>query len=121
MSEEFTEQMQVRLEKMEAHRESGLDPFGGKYTRTHVASELKALYDRFTKEELAAKEDETEVTVAGRLMTKRGKGKAGFAHIQDASGQIQIYVRQDEIGKDAYDIYKTIDLGDNYRCDWRHV
>ena len=112
MSEEFTEQMQVRLEKMEAHRESGLDPFGGKYTRTHVASELKALYDRFTKEELAAKEDETEVTVAGRLMTKRGKGKAGFAHIQDASGQIQIYVRQDEIGKDAYDIYKTIDLGD---------
>ncbi|HEY4600527.1 MAG TPA: lysine--tRNA ligase [Cerasibacillus sp.] len=112
MSEELTEQMQVRLEKMEVHREKGLDPFGGKFTRTHLASELKELYDGFTKEELAAKEDETEVTVAGRLMTKRGKGKAGFAHIQDASDQIQIYVRQDQIGKEAYEIYKTIDLGD---------
>ena len=43
-------------------------------------------------------------------MTKRGKGKAGFAHIQDFGGQIQIYVRQDAIGEEAYELYKTIDL-----------
>src|SRR5699024_5070685 len=63
--------------------------------------------------ELAEKEStENQVTVAGRIMTKRGKGKAGFAHIQDVSAQIQLYVRQDEIGEEAYELYKTIDLGD---------
>src|SRR5690625_5494199 len=45
-------------------------------------------------------------------MTKRGKGKAGFAHLQDVSGQIQIYVRKDEIGEEAYDIFKSADIGD---------
>ena len=112
MSEELNEHMQVRLEKMNQYREKGMDPFGGKYTRTHSASELHDLYDGFSKEELADKEEETRVTVAGRMMTKRGKGKAGFAHIQDASGQIQLYVRQDQIGKESYEDYKTIDLGD---------
>ncbi|HEY9582395.1 MAG TPA: lysine--tRNA ligase, partial [Savagea sp.] len=62
------------------------------------------------KEEL--EEMETEVTIAGRIMTKRGKGKAGFAHLQDMNGQIQIYVRRDEIGEEAYDLYKTVDIGD---------
>ena len=45
-------------------------------------------------------------------MTKRGKGKAGFAHIQDLSGQIQIYVRQDAVGEEQYEIFNLIDLGD---------
>ena len=45
-------------------------------------------------------------------MTKRGKGKAGFAHIQDLSGQIQIYVRQDAIGEEQYEVFNLIDLGD---------
>src|SRR5690625_729160 len=46
------------------------------------------------------------------MMTKRGKGKVGFAHIQDASGQIKLYVRKDEIGEEAYELYKTLDIGD---------
>ncbi len=50
--------------------------------------------------------------LAGRIMTKRGKGKAGFAHIQDLSGQIQIYVRQDHVGEEQYHIFNTSDLGD---------
>ena len=45
-------------------------------------------------------------------MTKRGKGKAGFAHVQDLSGQIQIYVRQDAVGEEQYEIFNIIDLGD---------
>src|SRR5690606_116129 len=53
-----------------------------------------------------------EVVIAGRVMTKRGKGKAGFAHIQDLKGQIQIYVRKDAIGEEAYEFYNTVDLGD---------
>ena len=58
--------------------------------------------------------DETphEVKIAGRIMTKRGKGKAGFAHLQDLGGQIQIYVRQDAIGEEAYKLFTSTDLGD---------
>ena len=54
----------------------------------------------------------TEVSVAGRMMTKRGKGKAGFAHLQDREGQIQIYVRKDQVGDEAYELFKHADLGD---------
>ena len=113
MSEELNEHMQVRREKMKDAKDQGLDPFGGKFPRTHLAKDLLKEYGEYTKEELEEKESEdNQVTIAGRLMTKRGKGKAGFAHLQDVSGQIQLYVRQDQIGKEAYDLYKTIDLGD---------
>ena len=46
------------------------------------------------------------------MMTKRGKGKAGFAHLQDREGQIQIYVRKDQVGDEAYELFKHADLGD---------
>ncbi|WP_206207794.1 lysine--tRNA ligase [Virgibacillus profundi] len=110
VSEELNEQMRVRRDKLDSYKEQGLDPFGGKFNRTHLAEELIGLYDQFSKEELEQKED--KVTIAGRMMTKRGKGKAGFAHIQDLSGQIQLYVRKDSIGEEAYEIFKTTDLGD---------
>ncbi|MFC3040955.1 lysine--tRNA ligase [Virgibacillus xinjiangensis] len=112
MSDELNEQMQVRRDKLEDYREQGLNPFGGKFTRTHTASELTELYDEFTKEQLQEKESETQVTIAGRVMTKRGKGKAGFAHLQDLSGQIQIYVRKDAIGEQAYETFQSVDMGD---------
>ena len=102
--------MVVRREKLATYREQGLDPFGGKFVRTHVASELQDLYSSLSKEEL--EEKDAQATIAGRVMTKRGKGKVGFAHLQDSSGQIQIYVRKDEIGEDAYEFFKTTDLGD---------
>ncbi|MGX9933158.1 lysine--tRNA ligase [Virgibacillus salarius] len=110
MTEELNEHMRVRREKLEQFIDQGIDPFGGKFTRTHVANELKELYDRYSKEELEEKEE--KVTIAGRMMTKRGKGKAGFAHIQDISGQIQLYVRKDKIGEKAYEIFKSSDMGD---------
>ncbi|MGN8648255.1 lysine--tRNA ligase [Gracilibacillus sp. HCP3S3_G5_1] len=110
MSEELNEHMRVRMEKMNSYREQGIDPFGDKFVRTHLAEELKEQYDKFSKEELEEKAIET--TVAGRIMTKRGKGKAGFSHIQDLSGQVQLYVRKDKIGEEAYEIFKSADLGD---------
>ncbi|OZU89552.1 lysine--tRNA ligase [Virgibacillus indicus] len=110
MSEELNEHMRVRRDKLNSYREQGLDPFGGKFNRTHLATDLQKLYDQFSKEELEQKED--KITIAGRLMTKRGKGKAGFAHLQDLSGQIQLYVRKDAIGEEAYEIFKSTDLGD---------
>src|SRR5699024_1802615 len=110
MSEELNEHMRVRLEKMQTYREQGIDPFGDKYIRTHLAEELIERYDQYSKEEL--EEMAIETTIAGRIMTKRGKGKVGFSHIQDLSGQIQLYVRKDAIGEEAYEIFKSADLGD---------
>ncbi|AYG01781.1 lysine--tRNA ligase [Lactococcus allomyrinae] len=108
--EELNDQMKVRREKMENLREAGIDPFGHKFTRTHNSAELHAAYDDKTKEELH--EFELQGVVAGRLMTKRGKGKVGFAHLQDREGQIQLYVRKDEVGDENYEIFKKADLGD---------
>ncbi len=110
LSEELNEHMRVRREKIESYREQGIDPFGGKFNRTHFAKSLIEKYDQFSKEELEEKTD--KVTIAGRMMTKRGKGKAGFAHLQDLTGQIQIYVRKDAIGEKAYELFKSTDLGD---------
>jgi lysyl-tRNA synthetase class 2 len=107
---ELNDQLQVRRDKMNELRENGIDPFGSRFERTHQSGELLDLYDELTKEEL--EEKEIQVTIAGRMMTKRGKGKAGFAHIQDLAGQIQIYVRKDRVGEEEYEIFKTADLGD---------
>lgn len=108
--EEMNDQLQVRREKMEHLRERGIDPFGSRFKRTHLSSELHAAYDGFSKEEIAEKEE--TVTVAGRIMTKRGKGKVGFAHLQDRKGQIQIYVRKDAVGDEDYETFNSADLGD---------
>jgi lysyl-tRNA synthetase class 2 len=107
---EFTEQELVRREKAEAIRELGMDPYGQRFDRTHKSGELKAIYGEKTNEEL--EEMNVEVKVAGRIMTKRGKGKAGFMHIQDKEGQIQIYVKIDNVGEDNYELFSKADLGD---------
>src|SRR5699024_9558083 len=102
--------MQVRRDKLEDHYKEGIDPFGEKFVRTHNAKELVELYDEFDKEE--SDEKLIEAIVEGRMMIRRGKGKVVVAHIQDASGQIQLYVRKGEIGVEAYELYTTLDIGD---------
>ncbi|WP_459198829.1 lysine--tRNA ligase [Bacillus subtilis] len=108
--EELNDQLQVRRDKMNQLRDNGIDPFGARFERTHQSQEVISAYQDLTKEEL--EEKAIEVTIAGRMMTKRGKGKAGFAHLQDLEGQIQIYVRKDSVGDDQYEIFKSSDLGD---------
>ncbi|MDN7247549.1 lysine--tRNA ligase [Planococcus shenhongbingii] len=110
MSEELNDQILVRRQKMQAFRDQGIDPFGARFERTHSSEEIINQYGDLSKEEL--EENPHEVVIAGRIMTKRGKGKAGFAHVQDLKGQIQIYVRKDAIGDEAYEFYNTVDLGD---------
>ncbi|WP_226038335.1 lysine--tRNA ligase [Aquibacillus saliphilus] len=110
MTEELNDLMRVRREKLQAYKDQGIDPFGDKYVRTHLAEQLKQEFDHFTKEELEEKNIET--TIAGRVMTKRGKGKAGFAHVQDLSGQIQLYIRLDKVGEEDYELFNTTDMGD---------
>jgi lysyl-tRNA synthetase, class II len=108
--EELNDQLLVRREKMSTLRENGIDPFGKRFERSHFSQELIEQYGELEKEDLEAKN--ISVTLAGRIMTKRGKGKAGFAHIQDLQGQIQFYIRQDAVGEDQYKIFTSADLGD---------
>lgn len=108
--EDLNDQQLIRREKMAALAEAGIDPFGKRFERTADSGQLKTAYAEKFKEDLEALAE--TATIAGRIMTKRVKGKAGFAHIQDREGQIQIYVRKDDIGEDAYEIFKKADLGD---------
>jgi lysyl-tRNA synthetase, class II len=108
--EELNDLMRVRREKMNSLREKGMDPFGKRFDRSHQSQDLIDEYGGQEKE--AIEEQNISVTLAGRIMTKRGKGKAGFAHIQDLKGQIQIYVRQDAVGEESYEIFNSADLGD---------
>ncbi|MEG0736631.1 MAG: lysine--tRNA ligase, partial [Longicatena sp.] len=106
----LTDQQQVRREKLAFLEEKGIAPFGYRYDRTHKSGEIKETYEAFTKEEL--EEKNITVKVAGRIMTKRMMGKAGFMHLQDLDGQIQAYVRKDAIGDDMFEVFKKADIGD---------
>lgn len=108
--EALNDQQIVRREKMLALSEKGIDPFGKRFERTTNSAVLKAQYEDKSKEDLA--ELGASAIIAGRMMTKRGKGKVGFAHLQDREGQIQIYVRKDDVGEENYEIFNKADLGD---------
>lgn len=108
--QKLTEQERVRRQKMQDLKDMGIDPFGSAYKRTTTSGKIIAQYEDKTKEEL--QELDVHVKIAGRIMTKRRQGKAGFMHIQDIDGQIQIYVRKDVVGEEQYEIFKKNDLGD---------
>ena len=108
---ELTEQELVRREKVSKIAAKGIDPFGHRVEITSDSQKIKEEYGNYSKEELEVM-DLTPVLIAGRIMTIRGKGKAGFMHIQDKFGQIQIYVRQDVIGEENYELFDIADLGD---------
>lgn len=110
LTEELNDQQIIRREKMQALADSGIDPFGHRFERSANSAELKEKYADLDKE--ALNDLNESAVIAGRLMTKRGKGKVGFAHVQDRDGQIQIYVRKDEVGEENYEIFKKADLGD---------
>lgn len=101
--ENLNELKKVRLEKLLELREAGIEPFGQKFERDCTA---RAVIDDFERLE------GQRVRIAGRIMSKRRHGKAGFAHLQDLSGQIQLYFRKDDLGEEKYDLYKKLDIGD---------
>ena len=109
--EKLSEQEIVRREKLSDLREKNIDPFGQRFDRNNNTETLKQQYEQYTKEELHDMDTEG-VKIAGRIMTKRGKGKAGFAHIMDQFGQVQLYVRLDVIGEDQFELWNKADLGD---------
>lgn len=101
---------ETRIKKMQQLEERGVDPFGHRYDVSHHASEILEIAGEKSKEELD--ELALEVSIAGRLMIKRGHGKAAFALLQDRSGNIQIYVKTDVLGEDSYGNFQLTDLGD---------
>ena len=100
----LSDQVKVRREKLEALRAEGLDPFV--QTKFEVTSSAKEIKDRF--EELEGK----TMTLAGRLMSKRGMGKVTFCDLQDNTGRIQLYVRFDAMDEEAFKRFKKNDIGD---------
>jgi len=107
---DVNEQIAQRKAKLAALREQGV-AFPNDFRREHLAADLHAAYDQFSKEELAEKN--VHVKVGGRMMTRRIMGKASFATLQDMSGQIQIYVARDNLAEGFYnEQFKKWDLGD---------
>ncbi len=107
---ELTEQEIIRRQKMEHLKEKGIDPFSDGFKPESLSLDLFDSYNENTKEELEAIDKHT--SVAGRVMTKRVMGKAGFIHLQDTKGQIQIYIRKNDVGDDAFAYFEELDLGD---------
>jgi len=107
---EFTEQELVRREKAEHLKELNIDPFGQKFERNGFASEIKEKYQDIEHDKFEEIND--EYTVAGRIMFIRKMGKASFFTIQDKTGKIQIYISINDIGEEAYTLFKTADIGD---------
>ena len=110
IEQNLTDQEIVRREKMENLRAQGVDPFGQAFKRTATSLELKKAYEKFSKEKILKME--IYASVAGRIMTKRCKGKAGFMHIQDKTGLLQIYCRFDNMKAKEYEVFKKGDIGD---------
>ena len=100
----------IRRHKLDELKDLGVDPFGHRYERTDLAKSVMEAYEAYTKEQL--EEMNVRVKLAGRIMQKRGMGKASFAHIQDISGKIQIYVRKDTVEEHLFEAFDILDIGD---------
>ena len=102
--QDLSEILKVRREKLAALRAEGRDPFQQtRFDVSHHAQDIKDYFDEL---------EGTEVTVGGRLMSKRGMGKVSFCDLQDKSGRIQIYARKDEMDEEEYNRFKKYDIGD---------
>ena len=104
LRQEVSEQNRIRLEKLRALQAEGRDPYRlTRYNQTHRSKEILENFEAL---------DGQTVSIAGRMMSRRVMGKASFAHVLDRDGQIQIYVRRDDVGEEAYKQFKDFDLGD---------
>lgn len=103
-AQEMSELLRIRREKLSSMCEAGKDPYAAvKFDRSAYSTDVKENYSDY---------EEKEVALAGRMMSKRIMGKASFASIRDAKGDIQIYVRRDDVGEESYADFKAYDIGD---------
>jgi lysyl-tRNA synthetase class 2 len=109
LMEEINDLMEQRLKKLNELRSGGTDPYDGKFYPESHAEDLKSGYRNATKENLEA--EVINSSVAGRIVAMRDFGKASFAHIQDSTGKIQIYLKKDVLNE-QYALVKKLDIGD---------
>jgi lysyl-tRNA synthetase class 2 len=103
--EETSELLLHRQEKLKKLREKNINPYPYSFKRTHTSSEISQNFEKLESEQ-------TEVKIAGRMVSLRLHGKSLFAHLQDGAGRIQIYVKSDEVGKEKFELFDLFDLGD---------
>ena len=97
---ETNEQKDIRTTKLAALRDSGINPYPNKFD------------DRIYSKQALELEEGNRARIAGRLMSRRMMGKASFAHLKDLSGNLQIYIRLDKVGEEAFSLFKGSDIGD---------
>lgn len=103
-NQDLSEQEVIRREKLKVLQEAGKDPYQiRRFDVTHHAADIRENYDAL---------EGREVIIAGRMMSKRIMGKASFCHVQDLSGDMQVYVARDAVGEEAYADFKKDDIGD---------
>lgn len=102
--EQLSELLQIRRDKLAALQQAGNDPYQiMTYDQSHHSADILAQYDAL---------EGRQVSIAGRMMSKRIMGKASFAHVLDGKGSIQVYVKRDDVGEEPYAAFKAYDIGD---------
>ena len=108
--DEARELLKIRREKLDEFRRRGINPYINRFKVTRRIGDLVREYGGMDRETLDA--DAPRVVVAGRMMSKRKHGKSSFCNIQDATGSIQVFVRQNDVGEEQYDLFARFDIGD---------
>ncbi len=113
VASELSQVRRHRQEKLEAIRASGVEPYPYAYDQSHLARHTISLFDR--AEQAGELDDDgrgERVSVAGRITSYRSHGKSAFAHLEDRTGQVQIYLRKDQLGDERFETLELLDLGD---------
>ena len=110
---QLSELQQVRQEKVDAFRARGVEPYPPRAIRTGTVAEANGRFAKIEGSLPEGGQDDADLTLVGRLVSRRHQGKTIFAHIRDGSGELQLYLRRDDVGADAFeDFLKLYDLGD---------
>jgi lysyl-tRNA synthetase class 2 len=113
MSQEASQLLRTRREKLDALREKGIDPYPYAFSRSHRADEAsRAFEDAESGGELTEQGDGPAIRAAGRILSWRGHGKSAFAHIEDGGGRLQLYFKKDVLGEEAFATLELLDLSD---------
>ncbi len=108
--EETSDLLKLRRDKVAEFREKGINPYINRFKVSAFIGDLANHYHECSKEEL--EEKNLQYVIAGRMMTRRKHGKSTFCNIKDGSGEIQIFIKKDEVGADSYDLFSKFDIGD---------
>ena len=110
---DLSELQELRRQKADQLRAAGVDPYPPRAHRTHTVVDALARFAAIEPELPAGGEDAEAITLVGRLVSRRHQGKTVFAHLRDGTGELQLYLRRDDLGADTFETFlKLYDLGD---------